>query len=76
MTQPVKPFATIDEQIHVLASRGLVLDRVVAEQWLRSIGYYRLSGYWYPYREIGDPRRADRLDRFVRGARFDDVVRL
>jgi abortive infection bacteriophage resistance protein len=35
-----------------------------------------LSGYWYPYREIGDPRRADRFDRFVRGASFDDVVRL
>lgn len=76
MTKPLKPFATIDEQIDVLASRGLELDPAVADQWLRSIGYYRLSGYWYPYREIGDPRRADRLDHFVRGASFDDVVRL
>ncbi|KTS70341.1 CAAX protease [Microbacterium testaceum] len=75
-TKPVKPFATIDEQIDVLASRGLALDRAVADQWLRSIGYYRLSGYWYPYREIGNPRRADRLDRFVPGASFNDVVQL
>lgn len=76
MTQPVKPFATIDEQIDVLASRGLTLDRATAEQWLRSVGYYRLSGYWYPYREIGDPHQLDRLDHFVPGTSFDDVVRL
>ncbi len=53
-TKPVKPFATIDEQIDVPASRGLVLDRATAEQWPRNVVYYRLSGYWYPYREIGD----------------------
>lgn len=76
MTLSVKPFATIDEQIDVLASRGLALDRAVAEQWLRSVGYYRLSGYWYPYREIGDPQQSGRLDRFVPGASFEDVVRL
>ena len=76
MTKPVKPFATLDEQIDVLASRGLALDQAVAEQWLRSVGYYRLSGYWYPYREIGDPQRANHLDRFVRDASFDDVVQL
>lgn len=72
----VKPFTTIDEQIDILASRGLALDRVTAGQWLRSIGYYRLSGYWYPYREIGDPHRRDRLDHFTPDANFDDVVRL
>jgi abortive infection bacteriophage resistance protein len=44
VTQPLKPFASIDEQIDVLASRGLVLDQAVAEQWLQSVGYYRLSG--------------------------------
>lgn len=76
VTKPVKPFATIDEQIDVLASRGLVLDRTIAEQWLRNIGYYRLSGYWYPYREISDPQRPERLDGFIPGASFDDVVQL
>ncbi len=76
VTQPVKPFASIDEQVDVLASRGLALDRTVAEQWLRSVGYYRLSGYWYPYREIGDPSQQARRDHFVPGAGFDDVVRL
>lgn len=76
VTEPVKPFATIDEQIDVLASRGLALDRGVAEQWLRSVGYYRLSGYWYPYREIGNPRREGRLDSFTPGVSFADVVQM
>ena len=56
MTQPVKPFTTIEEQIDVLTARGLVLDKTAATQWLRSVGYYRLSGYWYPYREISYPQ--------------------
>lgn len=76
MTQSVKPFASIDEQIDLLASRGLALDRAVVEQWLRSVGYYRLSGYWYPYREIGDSSEHGRGDHFVPGISLDDVARL
>lgn len=75
MTQPVKPFATIDEQIDVLVARGLELDRDVAAQWLESVGYYRLSGYWYPYRKPGTTPGA-RLDQLIHGANLDDVVRL
>jgi len=76
VTQPVKPFATINEQIDVLASRGLELDRTAAEKWLRSVGYYRLSGYWYPYRAIGETQQQARLDQFLPRTSFDDVVRL
>lgn len=76
MTQPIKPFATIDAQIDLLTSRGLVLDRVVAQQWLRSVGYYRLSGYWYPYRNTGDSPNEGRFDSFVPDATFNDVVQL
>lgn len=76
VTQPVKPFLTIDEQIEVLTSRRLALDHAVADQWLRNVGYYRLSGYWYPYREIDDRPGGRRLDHFIAGASFDDVVRL
>lgn len=72
----VKPFATIDEEVDVLTSRGLVLDRCDAAQWLRSVGYYRLSGYWYPYRELDDRQQQRRLDRFVLGTSLDEVVRL
>lgn len=76
MTQPVKPFANIEEQIGILESRGLSLDRTIAEQWLRSVAYYRLSGYWYPYRELANPPSLGRLDRFIPGASFSDVVGL
>lgn len=75
MTQPVKPFATIDEQIDVLVARGLSLDPIIATQWLRSVGYYRLSGYWYPYRQPGVVPAA-RRDQFTHGASFDEVVQL
>lgn len=75
MAQPVKPFATIDEQIDVLITRGLVLDRKAAAQWLKSVGYYRLSGYWYPYRQSAAAEAA-RRDEFIEGADFEDVVRL
>ncbi len=76
MKQPVKPLAIIDKQTTVPAWRGLALDRAVAEQWLRSFGYYQLSGYRYPYREIGDPSQQEHRDQFRPNATFDDVVRL
>ena len=76
MTKLIKPFSSIDEQIDLLTSRGLSLDRAVADQWLRNVGYYRLSGYWYPYREIDDQPGGRRLDHFIAGASFDDVIRL
>lgn len=50
-------------------------DRDRAERLLRTTNYYRLSGYWYPYRQ----RRADgegRSNTFVPGTSFDDVVAL
>lgn len=76
MTQPLKPFASIiDEQIDVLILRGLTLDQAVAEQWLRSVGYYRLSGYWYPYRDFADGTGV-RRESFSADASFDDVIRL
>lgn len=76
MTQPVEPFATIDEQIDILASRGLTLDRAVAEQWLQSVGYYRLRGCWYPCCKPGVVSGAGRLSRSVPGASSGYGVRL
>ncbi|MHA3683169.1 Abi family protein [Leucobacter sp. HY1908] len=74
MTKPLKSFASIDEQIDVLSARGLTLERDIAKQWLQSVGYYRLSGYWYPYREMGGQEH--RLDSFIADASFDEVARL
>ncbi|MGE9782170.1 Abi family protein [Janibacter sp. G368] len=71
--QVVKPFTTIGKQVELLRARGMMLDRDEAERWLTVVGYYRLSGYWYPYRALNTGVRGD---QFVQDARFDDVVRL
>ena len=47
-----KPWKSYQEQLDMLIGRGLtVTDRAKALQYLERIGYYRLSGYWYPFRE-------------------------
>ena len=71
-----KPWASIDEQINILTRRGL-LDAGDYRRELSTVGYYRLSGYSYPLRQIApsdSPQR--RLDHFVLGARMGHVVEL
>ena len=47
-----KSYLTIPEQLDLLRERGMgISDEQQAEMWLRRVGYYRLSGYWYPFRE-------------------------
>jgi abortive infection bacteriophage resistance protein len=69
----LKPFTSIAEQIELLSSRGMVVDKQLAVQWLQRVGYYRLSAYWYPYRAINN---AGRSDEFVAGTTFDNVAKL
>jgi len=82
MMAPLKPWRSFQEQLEMLKARGLLVDNdSAALDYLRRIGYYRLSGYWYPLRMI-DPiasaaqRKPVRRDEFVPGSRFEDVVRL
>jgi abortive infection bacteriophage resistance protein len=78
MTQPLKPWLSIQDQIDRLRHRGMhIADEQAAAQWLSAVGYYRLSGYWYPFREIdstGGPGR--RRSTFVSGTTFMEVVGL
>ena len=77
-----KPHLTVDEQVELLRSRGLVIeDRQAAAHWLRMVGYYRLSGYWYPYRErrpdsLLRPGQPTREDHFVDGTTFEQITEL
>ncbi len=79
MSSFVKPWKSFEEQLHQLKERGLEVERdAEALSSLQRIGYYRLSGYWYPFRkpsrdEHGKPCR---LDEFVEGSRFEDVLSL
>ena len=78
MDEQVKDPTTVDEQIRILSERGMQVDIDLARQWLRSVSYYRLSGYWYPYREQlqSTPRRPARADTFVPGSTFSEVTGL
>lgn len=44
-----KPVLTIDQQAELLLARGLLADRHEIVTRLRSVSYYRLSGYWFPF---------------------------
>jgi len=77
-----KPFLSIDDQIDRLKERGIAItDDERAKRCLRRIGYYRLSAYWYPFREFqmgplqaGTSSATLRSDVFVAGTSFDDVI--
>lgn len=46
-----KPWLSLEQQVDHLASRGIdVGDRDRAIALLRAVGYYRLTGYLYPFR--------------------------
>lgn len=47
-----KPWLSYEQQLDKLVQNGLIInDRSKALSYLERIGYYRLSGYWYPFRE-------------------------
>lgn len=80
--KPLKPWLSFENQLRQLEARGLQVDAPAAAlDYLERLGYYRLSGYWYPLREIdvaasraqGKPIR---LDSFMPGSRFEHVVQL
>jgi abortive infection bacteriophage resistance protein len=82
-----KPFLTLDQQIALIKQRGMVVsDDAKARSYLGKIGYYRLSGYWYPYREstnasgktvVGDNFKPDsELAEIVDLYVFDKKLRL
>lgn len=85
---PPKQFKTYEELIDILIERGMVIDnRERAIRKLAQVGYYRLSGFWYPARmiecdESHKPiqcellKRPKRLNRFQPGTEFDQVFNL
>lgn len=52
MVEYTKPWLSLEQQVERLVSRGVdVGDRDRAVALLKAIGYYRLTGYLYPFRE-------------------------
>lgn len=81
MPEPyVKPHLTYEKQIEKLVTRGLeVPDVSAAASMLKSIGYYRLTGYLHTFRPIdpnGDASHDERLNVYVEGSTFQQAVDL
>ena len=88
----LKPWKSYAEQLEQLIGRGMIIsDRARALDYLKRIGYYRLSGYWFAFRERSEPLclldehgskptkvRIERiaLDAFRLGASFQNAVDL
>lgn len=76
VSQPSKIFKSHGEQIDLLRSRGMHIgDEAVARRVLERVNYYRLSGYWYSFRELS-PDGDQRLDTFVDDTSFGEVLSL
>jgi len=79
-----KPYRTYEQQLALLKSRGLeITNDDAALGYLRRLGYYRLSGYWYPCRQLipalshqSKLNRPQRKDEFMLGSRFQDAIEL
>ncbi len=72
----VKTATTIEQQINLLESRGLVIsDRNKAREILQDIGYYGLGFYLFPF-EKTFPNLAHRTHKYIEGALFEDAVNL
>lgn len=78
----MKPWKSLQEQVDLLKSRGMVIsDEERAKQHLSRMGYYRLSGYSYAFRKrVPVPKMPKKttkvLDDFVTGVEFKHVVDL
>lgn len=72
----MKTATTIEEQIALLKSRGMIVPHdEKAKEILLDIGYYRLGFYWFPY-EKDYPSKSNRKHEFKEEATFDKVVSL
>ena len=77
-----KTFQNVSQQIDILEARGLVIsDKQRAKAYLERIGYYRLSGYAYPFKvanhEILNGKRSTTIgEKFKTGAEFKHIVDL
>ena len=78
-----KPWLSVDDQIDRLAARGVgISDRDHAAHLLRTVGYYRLTGYLYPFRESeritedAGRIRVQVLGSYRTGTTIEDAARL
>lgn len=79
MPRQQKPWISLDQQLGLLTDRGMTIDEPeIARSYLEKLGYYRLSGDWYPFRKISTHFNPEldipiRHDEFINGSHFRDI---
>lgn len=82
-----KPYRDYPDLVALLESRGMTIpDKSRAERKLAQIGYYRLSGFWYPCRIIkrdatgqvvvSVSQKPEREERFQPRTDFQSIIEL
>lgn len=72
-----KPALTYEQQADQLIRRGMECDRDELICRLRSVSYYRLSGYWFPFRDPDSSfKEGTTLTKVWRRYAFDRRLRL
>lgn len=87
-TSSTKPHRSYSDLVNLLESRGMIIpDKDRAERKLAQIGYYRLSGFWYPCRQIAKDSTGQyiispttgkpvRSEDFQDNVDFSDIIKL
>ena len=66
-----KPHLTLSQQLTLLEERGLIVDdRSKAKHYLEHLNYYRLSGYWFPFKQ------SPTTNQFRPNTSFEDILNL
>lgn len=71
-----KPPLTIDQQIERLKSRGMEIDEkgeTIARHYLTTIGYYKLSGYWFAFQNKYFDKKSILPESFHENISFNDI---
>lgn len=73
-----KPPLSFEQQAELLISRGLIADKDELVSKLRVVNYYRLSAYWYPFRNQQEDtfKPNTTLEKIWRRYTFDRQLRL
>lgn len=72
-----KTWLSFGQQLVSLKSKGMQVDNdSLATSYLERVGYYRLSGYWYPFRQFDKKNTNQRLGLFVDDTHFQHIVDL
>ena len=80
--KPIKAWKDYDELLELLKHRGMYIsDETRALHYLKHIGYYRLSGYWYPFRQKDElnsfnEKKLVLANDFKTGTYFADILDL